>query len=169
LSFDGSEGNSYAIDTIAWSLDSKKLVAFRVQPGYNRKIQYVESAPNDQLQPKSMPIDYAKPGDALDQPRPVLFDLETKKQFVIENTLFPNPYQMFRLEWRKDSRAFTFEYNQRGHQVYRVIEVDAATAKPRAVISEEPKTFFCYSRQKYRYDLADGREIVWMSERDGWN
>jgi hypothetical protein len=29
--------------------------------------------------------------------------------------------------WRKDSQAFTFEYNQRGHQAYRIIEVDART------------------------------------------
>jgi dipeptidyl aminopeptidase/acylaminoacyl peptidase len=61
--------------------------------------------------------------------------------------------------------------------VYRVIEVDAQTGQARAVISEEPKTFFYYNRsaatlqagKRYRYDLADGREIVWMSERDGWN
>ncbi len=103
------------------------------------------------------------------QPQPVLFHIETKKQFIIDNTLFPNPYQLSRIEWRKDSRAFTFEYNQRGHQVYRVIEVDAATAKPRAVISEEPKTFFCYSGKRYRYDVSDGKEVIWMSERDGWN
>ena len=46
-----------------------------------------------------------------------------------DNTLFPNPYDMTPLVWRKDSHAFTFEYNQRGHQVYRVIEVDATTGK----------------------------------------
>src|SRR5207248_3870748 len=57
----------------------------------------------------------------------------------------------------------------RGHQVYRVIEIDAATAKTRALISEEPKTFFCYSGKRFRHDVADGREIIWMSERDGWN
>src|SRR6266545_4498316 len=141
----------------------------KVAPGYERTLDYVESSPADQLQPKYHTIEYAKPGDALDQPQPVLFNIETKKQIIVDNTLFPNPYNLTRLEWRKDSRAFTFEYNQRGHQVYRVIEVDAATGKPRAVISEEPKTFFCYSGKKYRYDLADGREIVWMSERDGWN
>ena len=80
--------------------------------------------------------------------------------------------------WRKDGRALTFEYNQRGHQVYRVIEVDAASGRARAVISEEPRTFFYYNRangtltgsgKRYRHDVADGREIVWMSERDGWN
>jgi dipeptidyl aminopeptidase/acylaminoacyl peptidase len=169
LSHDGSEGNYYAMASLGWSPDSKMVAAYRVRPGYQRKLDYVESSPADQLQPKYHTIEYAKPGDALDQPQPVLFNTETKKQIIIDNTLFPNPYNLTRLEWRKDSRAFTFEYNQRGHQVYRVIEVDAATGNTRAVIGEEPKTFFCYSGKKYRYDLADGREIVWMSERDGWN
>jgi dienelactone hydrolase len=170
LSYDGSEGNYYAAASLVWSNDSKMIAAYRVRPGYQRKVQYVESSPADQLQPKYHTIDYAKPGDALDQPQPVLFNVETKKQIVIDNTLFPNPYDLSRRpEWRKDSRGFTFEYNQRGHQVYRVIEVDAATGRARAVVSEEPKTFFCYSGKKYRYDLADGREVIWMSERDGWN
>jgi dipeptidyl aminopeptidase/acylaminoacyl peptidase len=53
--------------------------------------------------------------------------------------------------------------------VYRVIEIDAATGKTRAVIDETMPTFFEYSAKKYRYDLADGKEIIWMSERDGWN
>ncbi|MDQ3013920.1 MAG: S9 family peptidase, partial [Acidobacteriota bacterium] len=173
LSFDGSEGNYYALASLAWSPDSQKIAAYRVRPGYARKIQYVESSPADQLQPKYFTMDYAKPGDELDTPQPVLFHVESKKQIVIENSLFPNPYQNSRIEWRKDSLAFTFEYNQRGHQVYRIIEVDAASpatmGKPRAVISEEPKTFFCYSGKKYRSDIADGKEIIWMSERDGWN
>ncbi|HKX26732.1 MAG TPA: DPP IV N-terminal domain-containing protein [Blastocatellia bacterium] len=170
LSFDGSEGNYYAIwPAASWSPDGKRLVAYRVRPGYNRKIQYVESSPLSQVQPKYSLLDYAKPGDALDLPQPVLIEVATKKQTVIDNRLFPNPYQLSRPEWRKDSRAFTFEYNQRGHQVYRVIEVEATTGQPRAVISEEPKTFFCYSGKKFRQDVNDGREIVWMSERDGWN
>jgi len=169
LSFGGSEGNYYALASLVWSPDSRMIAAYRVRPGYQRKIQYVESSASDQLQPKYHTIDYAKPGDVLDQPQPVLFNIETKKQFVIDNALFPNPYNLSRIEWRKDNRAFTFEYNQRGHQVYRVIEVEATSGKPRAVISEEPKTFFCYSGKKYRADISDGREIIWMSERDGWN
>ncbi|HEX4946831.1 MAG TPA: DPP IV N-terminal domain-containing protein, partial [Blastocatellia bacterium] len=173
LSFDGSEGNYYALATLAWSPDSKKLAVFRVRPGYHRKLQYIESSPSDQVQPHYGEIEYAKPGDALDFPQPVMFDVESKRQFVIDNTLCANPYQMSRPEWRKDSRAFTFEYNQRGHQVYRIIEVDAVTGKPRPIISEEPKTFFHYNAapggKKFRQDINDGKEIVWMSERDGWN
>ena len=168
LSFDGSEGNYYS-DSVAWSPDSTRLVTYRVRPGYRRFIQYVESSPTDQLQPKYSSREYAKPGDALDMDQPVLFEVASRKSTAIDHALFPNAYDLTNLAWRKDSRHFTFEYNERGHQVYRVIEVDAADGRARAAVSEEPKTFFSYSGKKYRYDVQDGREIVWMSERDGWN
>ena len=169
LSSDGSEDNYYALNTIAWSPDSKKLAVYRIRPGMRRKIHFVESSPVDQMQPKYWSIEYAKPGDTVDLEQPVLFNLATKQQFAVDSVLFPNPYDMTPLVWRKDSRALTFEYNQRGHQVYRVIEVDAVTGRARSVIDEIPKTFFCYSGKRYRQDIDDGKESIWMSERDGWN
>ena len=178
LSTDGSEGNYYEPASIRWSPDSQKLAACRVRPGYRREVHYVESSPEDQLQPKHSTLIYAKPGDVLDIDQPVLFIVATKQQTVVDNALFPTPYANSELVWRDDSRAFTFEYNQRGHQVYRIIEVDARTGAARSVISEEPKTFFNYrtangsladSGKKFRFDIDDGREVIWMSERDGWN
>ncbi len=177
LSTDGSEGNYYELSSVAWSPDSTRLAVYRIRPGYRRYVHYVESSPEDQLQPKSWSLLYAKPGDTLDLQQPVIFTVEPGSERLISNELFPNPYELSNLVWRKDGRALTFEYNQRGPQVYRVIEVDAATGRARAVVSEEPRTFFYYgqsssnrgSGKKYRYDLAGGREVVWMSERDGWN
>jgi dipeptidyl aminopeptidase/acylaminoacyl peptidase len=178
LSTDGSEGDPYELASIAWSPDSKKIAASRVRPGYRREVHYVESSPADQVQPKHSVNVYAKPGDVLALPQPSIFDVDSKREFVVGNTLFPSPFDISRFQWRKDSGTLTFEYNQRGHQVYRVIEVDAATGAARAVISEEPQTFFNYrtangglsdSGKKYRYDVADGKEVIWMSERDGWN
>jgi dipeptidyl aminopeptidase/acylaminoacyl peptidase len=177
LSWDGSEGNYYTFQSIAWSPDSKYLTAYRVRPGYRREVHYVESSPIDQLQPKHSTREYAKPGDALDVAQPTLFVVDSKKQMAIENSLFPNPYSLSNPVWRKDGRAFTFEYNQRGHQLYRVIEVEAASGKPRAVITEESRTFINYrpllanprdSGKRVRVDLNDGREVIWLSERDGW-
>jgi len=169
LSYDGSEGNYYTYESIAWSPDSKKLAVYRLKRGYHRIVHYVESSPDDQLQPKHHTMEYAKPGDVLDVEHPVLFLIDAKKQVTIDNTLFPNPYNITGPVWRKDSRAFTFEYNQRGHQLYRVIEVNGSDGKARALISEEPETFFHYSGKKFRHDVGDGEEIIWMSERDGWN
>jgi dipeptidyl aminopeptidase/acylaminoacyl peptidase len=106
----------------------------------------------------------------------VLFDVASKKQTVVDSSLFPNPYNNSQLGWKRDSSAFTFEYNQRGHQVYRIIEVDATTGKARALVEETSPTFIYYNRQAeglssgrtYRWDSPDGKEIVWMSQRDGW-
>jgi len=177
LSTDGSEGNYYDGASIVWSPDSTKLAAYRVRPGYRRLVHYVSSSPEDQLQPEHWAIQYAKPGDQLDLEQPVLFDVRSQKQITVDSRLFANPFDLSELVWRKDSRGFTFEYNQRGHQAFRVIEVHAQTGTARAVIAEEPETFFYYNRsaatlqagKRYRYDLADGKEVVWMSERDGWN
>lgn len=177
LSTDGSEGNYYDGASLVWSPDSTKIAAYRVRPGYRRLVHYVASSPEDQLQPEHWAMQYAKPGDQLDLEQPVLFDIRSQKQIPVDTSLFSNPFDMSDLVWRKDSRAFTFEYNQRGHQVFRVIEVDANTGAARAIVSEEPKTFFYYNRsaatlqagKKFRYDINDGKEMIWMSERDGWN
>jgi dipeptidyl aminopeptidase/acylaminoacyl peptidase len=169
LTTDGSEGDFYAGSSLRWAPDSKKLAATRVRPGFHRVLHYVESSPADQIQPKSSTVDYVKPGDALAVERPVILDVEAGTEIRIDDTLFPNEFEMSEIVWRKDSRSLTFEYNQRGHQVYRVLEADAATGNVRALIDERAKTFFAYSGKKYRHDVADGREIIWMSERDGWN
>jgi dipeptidyl aminopeptidase/acylaminoacyl peptidase len=177
LSGDGSEGDYYELVSLVWSPDSRKLAGYKVRPGYRRQVTYVETSPEDQVQPKRHTVSYAKPGDILDLEQPAVFHLDPVKALPVARDLFPNPYELSTLVWRKDSRAVTFEYNQRGHQVYRVIEVDAATGVARAVISEEPKTFFYYneanhsrsSGKRFRHDIADGKEIIWMSERDGWN
>ena len=177
LSWDGSEGNYYTIRSVAWSPDSKHIAAYRVHPGYRREVHYIESSPADQLQPKHSTIVYAKPGDALDAAQPTLFDLVAKRQIVVDNALFPNPYSLSNPVWWKDGRGFTFEYNQRGHQVYRVIEVKADTGTARVLISEESNTFIDYrllvsnqrdTGKRVRHDIADGKETIWMSERDGW-
>ena len=169
LSVDGSEGGYYDPNSIVWSPDSKKIAVYKIKPGYRRYVHYVQSSPEDQLQPKHSTLQYAKPGDVLDVEMPVLFHVDTRKQLFVDNQTFPNAYDMSPLVWRKDSRAVSFEYNQRGHQVFRVIEIDATTAAPRTIISEEPKTFFAYSSKRYRLDVEDGKEVIWMSERDGWN
>ena len=177
VTYDGSEGDPYQLMSIRWSPDSKRIVAYRRRSGYNRLVHYVLSSPADQLQPKDTSIFYRKPGDALDVVQPVVIDVGAHRGVVVDNALFPNAYQISQAVWRHDGHAFTFEYNQRGHQVYRIIEVDGATGAARAVVSEEPKTFFSYRPlngnpadhgSNWRYDVDDGKEVLWMSERDGW-
>ena len=130
LTADGSEGNYYDTESLAWSPDSTKVAVYKVTPGYRRYIHYVESSPEEQLQPTDSTMQYAKPGDVLDVETPVIVRASpTRRVHVVTTSCSRMRTISRRLAWRKDSAAITFEYNQRGHQIYRVIEVDAATAR----------------------------------------
>lgn len=169
LSTDGTPGDFYDPETIRWSPDSRRLVAYRVRPGYQRQVTRVAAAPPDSLQPQVRTQLYPKPGDAVDQERPVLFDVAARRRIEVADTLFPNPYQLSDVEWRKDGRSFAFEYLRRGHQQARVIAVDAETGAAHAAVTEDAKTFFYWDR-RFSHDVGGlGREILWTSERDGWN
>ncbi|MBO0321811.1 DPP IV N-terminal domain-containing protein [Muricauda sp. CAU 1633] len=168
LSYDGAPGFYYST-YIKWSPDGKKIMAYKVRPGDDRKIYFVESSPEDQFQPKLQSRDYLKPGDELPFKSPQLFLVDSKKHIQVPTDEFSHQFGLNRIDWREDSSAFTFEYNQRGHQAYKVVEVDALTGKLKVLVNETSDTFIDYSSKKYRYDVADGKEMIWTSERDGWN
>ena len=168
LSYDGSKGFYYS-SYMQWSPNSKVIMAYKVRPGEEHKIYFVESSPADQFQPKLQSRDYLKPGDQLPFKSPQLFVVASKKQISVPADLFQEQYDLSGIEWKDDSSAFTFEYNQRGHQVYRVLEVNATTGKVKAIIEETSPTFIAYSGKRYRYDIKKSNEIIWASERDGWN
>jgi dipeptidyl aminopeptidase/acylaminoacyl peptidase len=168
LSSDGTAEFPYR-PRFAWSPDSTRLVALQEQVGEQRQIHLIESSPEDQLQPKLHTLNYAKPGDRLAQAKPRLFDVTTKRQIPISEDLFPNPWSISDLHWQPDSRRFMFLYNQRGHQLLRVVVVDATTGEAAKLIDEASQTFVDYAGKKYLKFLDSTHEIVWMSERDGWN
>ena len=168
LSTDGSAEDEYS-GRVYWSPDSKKVVALRTKKGDERKVYYVESSPKDQIQPKLHSYDYLKPGDRVALPKPMMFDVKTRALVSINDDLFLDPWSLTDLRWAADSKRFTFIYNQRGHQVLRVIAVDAASGEARAIVNEQSATFIDYSDKQFVHYLDQARQIIWMSERDGWN
>lgn len=166
LSLDGTPGCLYERNLI-WSPDSKKIATVKTNQVNCRRIPLLESAPDSQLQPVLHWRDYAKPGDVLPTSLPVLFDVEQKKQIPLDTHPYEQQFALSLSGWRKDSRAFTFEFNQRGHQRYIIGEVNANDGSIRHLVDETSPTFISYI-DNYRYDLNDGAEIIWLSERDGW-
>ena len=168
LSTEGTESDPY-LQRYYWSPDGKKLVSVQEKQGENHEVHFVESAPDDQLQPKLHTFSYRKPGDRIPQARPRLFNLETLQPIPIAEDLFPNPWRILPIRWSPDSSHFTFLYNERGHQTLRVVSVDAESGDVTALIDETSDTFICYSSKQYLRHVKETEEIIWMSERDGWN
>ena len=168
----------YFSSYIHWSPDSRYVAVNRIRPVEKRYVYYVESSPADQLQPILHKQEYAKPGDELAQKTPYIFEVATGRAVTPSPELIANQYSLNGPSWRKDSRAIRFEYNQRGHKLYRVYEMPipsssalggfAAEAIPlRTLIEEREEKYVRYSNY-FRRDLYGDSIILWLSERDGY-
>lgn len=167
LSRDGRADAFYDPETIAWSPDSRRFALYRVRPGFARIVTRVESSPSGQLQPLVRSQLYPKPGDAVDIERPVLFGVDGTRT-DIDDALFANPYSLSPIRWRRDGGSFAFDFVQRGFQRMRVIAVDAAGGRAHAAVEETAKTFV-YADRSFVHEVDGlGKELVWISERDGW-
>jgi len=151
-----------------FSPNGRYFATVRIKPAPKHYVYYVESSPANQLQPILHKQEYAKPGDSLNFRVPVVIDLQTKRVVEPSTDLFAHQYYVSAPAWDKNSETLTFEYNERGHHCYRVLELNAQTGKVRTLIEETSKTYVNYSRQ-YRYDFEDGKRILWSSERDNYN
>jgi dipeptidyl-peptidase-4 len=166
---DGAPEDSYG-GRVWWSPDSMNFVVMKTKPGLRRTVELVDSSPDQSIHSRLVTIPYAKPGDRVDHPRPVLFSQASGwAPQLIEDSTFDNPYALRDLAWHDDSGSFSFLYNQRGHQCLRLISVNAQTAAARTIIDETSDTFVCYSSKTYLHRIDSTNELIWMSERSGWN
>ena len=164
LTNDGNEQFYYS-SWGSFSTDGKYYATVKIKPAPKRYITYVNSSPTDQVQPKYYNIEYAKPGDSLDYRVPVVINLETREIKVADDALFHSQYELSTPRWDQDKHTLTFSYNERGHKVYRILELDAETGNVRPIIEEKEEKYIAWTRLNRR-DLSDGKRIIWFSERD---
>lgn len=165
LSTDGTADKPYG--NFDWSPDGKTVVAYKIDPKEIKKVHYVLSSVPGTTRGELKSREYAQPGDDFTSYQPYVFNVASKTviKVDVEPTDFFGPQP---LHWRNNSsRYYTYEKADRGHQRFRVIEVDVQTGKTRNVIDEKTKTFIYESRIYTRY-LPKTNEILWTSEQDGW-
>jgi dipeptidyl aminopeptidase/acylaminoacyl peptidase len=172
LSQNGVEGNAYGL--LSWAPDSKTLLAFRIEPGDRKEVYLVESSPRGGGRARLHTRPYPLPGDKFTAYEPWVFNVENKKGTKVDMERidfgWPSP------RWQADRRHFTLEKTDRGHQRFRLIEVDARTGKTRNLIDEKSKTFLWTAHGPgrgmipgiYLHYLDRSAEILLGSERDGW-
>ena len=165
LTFDGVDTFYYSIHATL-SPDGKYLATTKIKPAPKHFVTYVNSSPTDQVQPKYSQLQYTKPGDSLNYRVPVIIELETGKVNVPSTKLFQHQYEVSAPSWDANSKTVTFEFNERGHKTYRVLEMDV-NANVRTLIEETNPKYVAYSRN-YRYDFEDGKRILWKSDRDNY-
>ena len=168
LTTDGAEDHAYG-GPVTFAPDGAHVVLFRERRGERREVTLVAAAPEDQLQPRTRSFRYDKPGDRLDVRVPHVFDTATGEEVPLDHTLFPDPWAIRDLHWSPDGTRLFFVHVQRGHRVVKLIELDVQTGVTRAVIDERPATFFDYANKLFIRHLEASDEVLWTSERSGWN
>ena len=88
LTQDGTIGHYYS-NRILWSPDSRKIFVCKRKAVEKRYAYYVESSPQDQLQPILHKQEYAKPGDDLPQLTPYIFNLNPSPSPKVEGSDTP--------------------------------------------------------------------------------
>ncbi|KAH7380406.1 Alpha/Beta hydrolase protein [Phaeosphaeria sp. MPI-PUGE-AT-0046c] len=171
MSTTGTPDNTFSNYTY-YAPSGEFAVIFQSTSEDNRIVYEVESSPEDQLQPRLRQFRYLKPGDRLSITRPRMFDLRAKKEVPTDGSLFENPYNMDglrRFDWNTDSTEFRFVYNQRGHQILRIVGM-GTNGHVRSLVEDSSDTFIDYAHKLYYYEVGNStNELIWASERDGWN
>jgi len=162
---DGDEKKPYG--ELAWSPDSKYVVGYHINPVEDSAVYYVLSSAGG-TRGKLHQHPYKQPGDPFTTYEMYLFPVAEGKAEKVNTPLidfFGSP----ELHWRqKDNRYFTYEKVERGHQRFRIIEVDAQTAETRTVYDEQTPTFI-YESRLYTHYLPETGELLLTSEKDGWH
>ena len=155
---------------VYWSPDSQHLVAMRHQPGTTAGFM-IESSPEDQLQPKLESYPYLKPGDDVPIARPHLFDVAGEGNGNSRGATRCSPIRgaSRTCAGTRIPRGSLFCSTSAGTRRCAILAVDAGTGAVKPIVDEESKTFIDYSGKFFCEYLDDTGEIIWMSERDGWN
>jgi hypothetical protein len=172
---DGSAGTPFTTDgttekpygELAWSPDSKYVVGYHIDPVKDSAVYYVLSSIAGTTRGELHKRPYKQPGDPFTTYEMYLFPVGQNKAVKVNAPLI-DFFGAPQLHWHHDnSRYFTYEKVERGHQRWRVIEVDATTGDTRSVVDEQTRTFI-YESRLYTHYLPETDELLMTSEKDGW-
>lgn len=162
---DGDTAKPYG--ELAWSPDSKYIVGYHINPVKDSSVYYVLSSVPGTTRGRLRGRPYKQPGDPFTTYEMFIFRIEGRQKVKV-NTPAVDFFGAPELHWRhNDSRYFAFERVERGHQRFRIFEVDAQTAQTRTIVDETTKTFI-YESRLFTYYLPETNEILMTSEKDGW-
>jgi len=174
LSTDGKADDAYG--RVSWSPDSQTVIAWRIEPGDKKDVYLIRSSPKGGGRAELETRPYALPGDKFPRYELNLFNVATRAQTKPEVDRFEHEWLTPEIHWWPGTSRFAYTQDDRGHQRYRVIEVDTKDGSVRNLVDERSKTFIWTThtegpeRLGFRIItwLDQSQEIIHMSEQDGW-
>jgi dipeptidyl-peptidase 4 len=154
---------------VFWSPDSTRLVTYRIDSRNTGRLTTIQFVPPDQLRPKVYTYAYPLPGESLAQAKPIIFEVLSGQRTEVATAPLQIEFQGGpSFTWFKDSGRFHYRFYARGYKRAELREVDATTGKQKTLVEEEANTYIDPGENEARI-VNEGAEVLWTSERDGWN
>jgi dipeptidyl-peptidase 4 len=154
---------------VFWSPDSSKLVTYRIDSRNSGRFTSLQFVPSDQMRPRAFTYVYPLPGEVLAKADTVIFEIQSGKRIDVQNAMQELPFQDGPdFEWFPDGKSFHYDYYERGFKAKELRVVDAATGEQKIMVREQADSYLDLSESFFRF-VDSTQEILWSSERDGWN
>jgi dipeptidyl aminopeptidase/acylaminoacyl peptidase len=171
LTTDGTAEAPYG--HVSWSPDSKTVVAFRIEPGERKEVYLIRSSPPGGGRATLASRPYPLPGDKFPKYELNVFDVATGRQTKPVVDRFEHEWLQPDVHWNRAGTKFAYQQDDRGHQRFRVIQVDRATGSVQNLVDEKSDTFVWTThtemlRLSLVYWLEQTDELLYVSEMSGW-
>jgi dipeptidyl-peptidase-4 len=154
---------------VFWSPDSSKLITYRLDSRNSGRFTSLQFVPPDQLRPRAFTYVYPLPGEVLAKAEPIIFDIQSGKRIAVQSAPIELPFQDGPgFDWFPDGKSFHYDYDERGFKAKELRVVDAATGEQKVLVREQADSYLDPGETFYSFVENTG-EILWSSERDGWN
>lgn len=154
---------------VFWSPDSSRLVTYRIDSRNSGRFTSLQFVPPGQLRPKAYSYVYPLPGEVLAKAEPIIFDIQSGKRIDVQSASIELPFQDGPgFDWFPDSKAFYYDFDERGYKAKELRVVDASIGDQKVLVREQSDTYVDPGETFFRFVEGTG-EILWTSERDGWN
>ena len=154
---------------VFWSPDSSKLVTYRMDTRNAGRFTNLQFVPPGQLRPKAFSVVYPLPGEVLPKADPVIFDVQKGRRIDVKTPSLEVQFQGGPgFEWFPDNKTIYYEAEERGEKAIELRTVDSETGEQKVVVREKSDHYVDPGETFFRF-LHVSEEILWSSERDGWN
>ncbi len=154
---------------VFWSEDSSKLVTYRMDTRTAGRFTNLQFVPPGQLRPRAFSVVYPLPGEVLPTAAPIIFDVHTGARIDVKTPPIEMQFQGGPgFEWFTDNNSFQYEVHGRGIKSIELRIVDAETGEQRVVRREQSEKYVDPG-ETYSHIIKETNEVLWTSERDGWN
>jgi dipeptidyl-peptidase-4 len=172
--FDWAYEEEFGIyDGFRWSPDSKKIAYWQLDASGIKYFNLINNT--DGIYSKVIPIEYPKVGEAPSVCRIGVMNAKNGKTQWMNIPGDPQQNYIPRMEWAGNSDEVMIQQLDRKQQVSKIIYANAKTGEARTIFEETDEAWVDV-RTTWHDDnpagwewINDGREFLWVSEKDGWN